>query len=217
MMWPKWPRLVVRGEPVAKDLAAEIIVRTSGLRFWSNDKGLQRRCYKAVGLASKELDSIGYPDWQAEARVKKELGVLELEFLNNAMVTSSYVDGPHGWIDWEGMVGCSGFSIGKWPDHESVLSEWRLIASTWPELVLTCQLQDDETGLYVEPLAQYQVADGAVAVEEPQGTLTSEATGTHGIGVAGLLFQPAAVCESGCSEAELRRAAALCRSKVDHG
>jgi len=172
----KWPQLLVSDSKVSKDLAAEIIIRTSGLYASCNDHLFEHEVRSAFGLnvilydynpketnrdRIKKINEI----YKQEALVKQELNILDLEYLHNSQIVSSYIGGPHGWINWDGDIGCYEFIIGKWPSHEKVLQEWKLIANTWPELDFRSQLIPDE-GECDSPVVEYIIKNGTVKVIE---------------------------------------------------
>jgi hypothetical protein len=156
-------------------LAAEILIRTDSFYLSCNDREWTRKLYGVLGVALDEHGLVENMDQEDEAKV--HYGVLQLEYLTNHRIASSYVGGPHGWIDWDGTIGCSTFNIGKWPDSERVLKEWELIASTWPELELQCQLVADEGE--GKPMVDYFISGGNVRMAEPTELLKGTATGVR--------------------------------------
>jgi hypothetical protein len=111
-------------------------------------------------------------DEDKSSQVKKQLGILDLEYLQNYQIASSYLSGPHGWCSWTGVICCDGYGIGKWPTVEEVLVEWKLIANTWPFLNLKCQLLSNENNdSSSKPLIQYIVKNGEVSLSLPKDLL----------------------------------------------
>lgn len=51
---PKWPALVVKGTPVTREQAMEIIIKTDGLYFCSNDREFEKDLYSLI----YELDNV---------------------------------------------------------------------------------------------------------------------------------------------------------------
>lgn len=168
---PKWPALVVVGEPVTVDQAAEILVRTDHWSISTNDREWERLVRQTAGLPPdrmnvkmEELREL----WAAEDRFRQSIGKLNLEYLSNSQIASCYIGGPHGWCDWAGRIGCSSYNIGKWPDTASVFEEWRIIAEAFPYLRLWSQLYDGEQCEDdVVPVIEYVVADGEVIAQAP--------------------------------------------------
>ena len=155
---PKWPALLVVGEPVTKKQAAEIIIRTQHFFFNTNDRVFQDQLQEAVGLdGDYDFDKIG--------KRYTEYKCLNIEFLVNSRIVSCYIGGPHGWCNWDGAIGCSSYNIGKWPTIEDVLAEWKTIAAAFPFLKLKSQLfsgEHDEEEL--KPVIQFNIADGQATI-----------------------------------------------------
>ncbi|WP_106239822.1 hypothetical protein [Nonomuraea fuscirosea] len=118
----KWPRLLVVGEPVTREQASEILVRTDDWFLSTND-----RAWKAAveGLAA-EYGMPAEPPFSADIETKKSawagkrewrqrVGVLQLEYLGNARIASPWIGGPKGWCDWDGRIGCGNYNVGKYP------------------------------------------------------------------------------------------------------
>jgi hypothetical protein len=150
----KWPLLLVSGEPVTEEQANEILVRTNSY-FMGNDREWVRFVRKTFGLPEEEWVPREIQDpaerlawWREHNRKEDEaraaLGLLDLEYLYNDRITSSWIGGPHGWCNWNGEIGTANYNIGKWPTVEEVTEEWQLIATSFPYLDLTAQLVTDE-------------------------------------------------------------------------
>jgi hypothetical protein len=193
---PKWPQIVVVGEPIARERALEILVRTSGLYFGCNDREWEEFCLAAFGMPSNQaregwpiLDN-GTPEgkkafnealdayFDEGRKARERFGVLELEYLTNHQIASSYIGGPYGWLSWDGLIGCHEFNIGKWPSANEVFKEWSMIAIEWPFLRLRCQLfnaeQCEEGGV---PLIEYKICEGKVTAHRAEAPLVSVLTG----------------------------------------
>ena len=89
----KWPTMLVMGNNVTKDQAKEIIIRTSGLQFTSNDKEYCKQLYEAAGVGSNDR---GWPKWEQWEQKKAEYGVLDLNYITNSRIVSCHIDGPIG-------------------------------------------------------------------------------------------------------------------------
>lgn len=183
---PKWPAITVIGDDVSQTQAAEILIRTDGympdFEYASNSRDLNERLSEIFGLPIHRLDhsktsaeerfDIMVPHWNAVERLKKRLGILPLEYLTNYQIASSYIGGPHGWVNWYGRVMTSGHNIGKWPGIETVAHEWVTIAKAFPFLNLRCQLYDKESCEEgATPVVTFEVEKGQVAVRRPEGEL----------------------------------------------
>lgn len=164
----KWPRLLVVGESVTHEQANEILIRTNN--WWyqhTND-----HVWNVVVAQSAHLktDDIGYLVVTREFR--DEIGALNLQYLNNDWIGSSWIGGPKGWCDWSGTVGCSTWNIGKWPSHEEVTEDWKMIAEAFPYLNLRAQLVANE-GEDTEPAGEWWIQRGeVVTIDGPTTFLT---------------------------------------------
>lgn len=173
----KWPALVVCGKSVTKEQAAEILIRTDGslpnFHYSSNDKPFECELMKLFGMPDKEEDLKNFQEcWAREDELRARLNKLDLQYLCNSQIVSSYIGGPHGWCNWEGSIFTNTYNIGKWPSVEEVAEEWDAIATAFPFLDLTCQLyskeQCEEDG---EPNIEFRVVDGNVTVQNPAATI----------------------------------------------
>jgi hypothetical protein len=174
----KWPRLIVAGERITPEQADEVLVRTH-LPFVScGDAEWQWLVEGALGVphqrdkdeawleSTKTGVKFNILAWhQAELDVWEELGWLSLSYLHNSRVEGD----PRGWCDWDGTVGCSTYTIGKWPTVEELTEEWRVIAEAFPFLRLQCQVRaeaqfgpDGEVVGVPPVVAEWHVGDGLV-------------------------------------------------------
>lgn len=175
---PKWPAFIVTGKNITVDQAKEILIRTGGRTFSSNDHNFDRELNLAFyGYYCDSYDLIDILRRQShiedayefmETRAK-EWGVLsDIYYLKNHQVVSAYVGGPHGWCHWDGSIGTTSYNIGKWPSVEDVYNEWVIIAKTFPYLELRCQLLSGETcEENVQPVVEYIVKNGKVKIKKP--------------------------------------------------
>lgn len=165
---PKWPALLVVGEPVSEEDACEILIRTNSSWFNTNDDEWKKQVFQAYGIKFSQ-DQHGFILDSNQFEVEKELGVLDLSFLDNDRIMSCWIGGPHGWCDWEGRIGSSNYNIGKWPSDERVLYEWMQIAQAFPFLKLKAQLLDRESHeADPKPLVTYEIENGvARQLDEP--------------------------------------------------
>lgn len=172
--YTKWPRLLVVGDDVTSEQANDILVRTDDWWIHTNDTAWET-AVNAIGeeygmpVYSARLG--GGPDlWREMAARKQRMGVLDLHYLENARIASSWIGGPKGWCDWDGRIGCSNYNIGKWPTEAEVTEDWQTIAAAFPYLNLHAQLVADEGD--GELLATWAVRDGEAALVEPAGLIT---------------------------------------------
>jgi hypothetical protein len=167
---PKWPECRVTGVPVTLAQAQEIIIRTDDLYFSSNDREFVKDLYRALGLKVK--DAYPYHEWEDMNVIHEEYGILDIEYLQTARIVSSYIGGPHGWINWNGVIQQYGKNIGKWPSVERIYDEWVVIARAFPYLELTCQLFSGEgCEDSTKPVIEYRVKNGKVRMAIPKKPL----------------------------------------------
>lgn len=159
----KWPRLLVIGEPVEPEQANEILLRTDDWWLMSNDKAWQETVRAAAGIT-------GADDWQASRDFQLRIDALELNFLHNSRIMSSWIGGPKGWCDWDGNIGCSTWNIGKWPSVEEVHKDWTAIAAAFPYLHLRAQLVPNEGGA-PHPAVEWLVRRGEAHLVESIGKM----------------------------------------------
>lgn len=204
---PKWPALAVEGNPVTKEQAAEILIRTDDLYFSCNDHAWKRQLYVAAGI---ELDSLSSslwtsPRWESIKAARQRLGCVDLEYLHNHRIASSFIGGPHGWCDWDGVIGCNSFNIGRWPSVAVVFREWQAIAKAFPYLSLRAQLYSGESceeNIY--PLVEYTIKDGVASLSLPGEPISLTPSVVEDLVVSLLL--PASVRERGCTLDTFKRA-----------
>jgi len=190
---PKWPALVVIGKDVTKEQADEIIIRTDGLAFSSNDREFIPQFLFAMKYVTEEERDILFGQHMTSMylyvnendsdilkalkekvekkidRLGKQLNSLRLGYLENQRILSAWVGGPHGWCDWTGRIFSNNYNIGKWPSIEEVLKDWEKIAHAFPFLDLKCQLHNgEECEDNTKPLIQFNVKHGKVEMVEPE-------------------------------------------------
>ena len=148
---PKWPAMVVKGRNVTLEQAAEIIIKTDShlpdFKYAGNDDALAKKMNELFGIpwesyGGKDFDHNTY--WNTKQRLSNKLGCIELAYLTNDRIISSYVGGPHGWCNWQGNIFTNSYNIGKWPEVEEVAQDWGNIAEAFPFLELQCQLFSEE-------------------------------------------------------------------------
>lgn len=169
---PKWPCMVVKGDKIKVDEAMVVIIRTGSFYFGSNDPAFADHLYKILEIDPKKYKSRPIDKIAVIQDRETEYGVLELEYLKNSRILSSYVRGPHGWCNWDGEIFSNNYNIGKWPSVETVYNEWKLIAKNFPFLNLKCQLYNGEhfeDG--IKPIIEYRVKDGRVSMSIPKDEL----------------------------------------------
>lgn len=180
----KWPRLIVVGDPVTREQANDILIRTNQWAFFStNDTGWEHAVEAAAAeCLGRPIEPNPAPDVDSERRIammrahwqrlrdwRERVGVLNLHYLENAQVMSSWMGGPHGWCDWDGRIGCSNYNIGKWPSKDDITEDLTAIAAAWPFLRMHVQVVANEGE--GDLLATWAVQDGKAAPVEPIGLI----------------------------------------------
>ena len=223
---PKWPGLLVRGEKITEEQAAEIILRTSGriscnddnftnavkcLIYDVQDDGKSAYYDKVNDLIREKIgvekDSPGAWEkiWGYKEKRDNEIGILELSYLGNYQICSSWIGGPHGWCNWDGTISACNYNIGKWPTVEVVYEEWVLIAKTFPFLDLRCQLLNHEQRFpemttNPGPVIEFRVKGGKVKMSIPSKVLCESED------VDVIAFDK----EIGCTIEDVKRALDIC-------
>lgn len=152
---PKWTGMLVKGRPVTKEQASEILIRTDNWYLQTNNIEFELALCKRFNL-SDDLDKV-------EA-FKTKLRILYLNFLSNQRICSSWIGGPYGWCDWDGNIFCDNYNLGKWPTAYNIFLDWNIIANAFPFLDLSCQIFDGEVGDNPKPLLQYDIREGRVDI-----------------------------------------------------
>jgi len=158
---PKWSALTVTGNPVTREQAAEILIRTNSW-YGCNDRKWEAAVWQSIGLEKETGYGLSY-----EERKEVNLGLLTLDYLVNDRIMSCWIGGTKGWCDWNGNIRTRNYNIGKWPTVEEVQIEWEVIAQTFPYLDLRAVLWSQEAGQPEnDPLVEFIVREGKVEVSE---------------------------------------------------
>ena len=128
----KWPGLLVVGERVTPDQAAEIIVRTGRWPMNCNDEEANKLFNGLIGPQK---------EWKKSFL---RINPIILNYIHNERITTSYIGGPKGWANWDGKIFANSYNIGKWPSLSEVTDDWVRIAQEFPFLNLKCQVIDCE-------------------------------------------------------------------------
>ena len=178
----KWPRLLVVGEPVTEQQANDILVRTFDWSwFHTNDRiwkaFIERLAADILGRpieppAGEQSSESRSTYWDGVRAWQERMGILDLHYLGNDMIASSWLGGPQGWCDWDGTIGCANYNIGKWPSTDAVTEDLTSIATAWPFLTMRVQLLSDEgTG---QLLNTWTVSDGHAELVEDATLIITE-------------------------------------------
>lgn len=166
---PKWPGMIVEGDDVSPATAAEILIKTDGhipdFEHAGNNPKFAEQLHRIFGIPSIDWKKRAMDHYEKLQALREQLGVLELEYLRNSRIVSSWIGGPNGWVNWQGKVGSHNKNIGNWPSVEAVHREWMLIAKTFPALKLTCWLYAKGTCEEENyPLVRFDVKNGDATV-----------------------------------------------------
>jgi hypothetical protein len=142
MEWPKWPKLLMVGETVKPEQAMEILIRTNHwyMLEYNYDQDIIGETIKK--FYTKTLASeyqIGENKIDGEDLIKK-LDALELNYLENARIQSSWIGGLKGWMNWDGKLFTNNYNIGKWPTEDELIYDIKTIINTFPYLDFELQL-----------------------------------------------------------------------------
>jgi hypothetical protein len=161
---PKWPFLTVEGDDITTDQAGEILIRTNSYPVYTNDEKWLNIVEKILGYPKSDDNNLKkFVD--AVDNFYKKFSIINIEYLNNNRIASSYIGGPHGWCNWDGKIFCNNYNIGKYPNAITVFEEWALIATIFPYLNLRAQLwsgEHCEDGIY--PVIEYLISNGNVDI-----------------------------------------------------
>lgn len=174
----KWPEMVVTGDPVTREQANEILIRTMHRDYWNscNDREWTAAVNEVLGFQNV-YESKNFEDrmevWGHNRELMDSLGVLELEYVYNSRVASAYIFGPHGWMNWDGTVtDNASYNVGKWPEESELIEDWERVAEAFPYLNLEIQFftdrgwdgSDEDTNEPAPLALVLRVKDGAVTV-----------------------------------------------------
>lgn len=172
---PKWPAIVVTGKKLNLEDTTEIMFRTSSFHLSSNDSSFERKFYDLFGIKySDEGGNYIKLDYDSIESVSKFYQLLNLQYLQNNRISSCWVGGPHGWLNWNGDIFCNNFNIGKWPSVEDVAKDWFAILESFPYLIIKCQLFNGESDEpYANdrdkfPLVEYIIGNDIITVRKPK-------------------------------------------------
>lgn len=163
---PKWPQMLVTGQPVTVDQAKDIIFATdttltSPYNYsGGNDRSWAEQFRERTGYAL--LDS----DWSLQERLRERANFLITEYVHNSWAACAFIYGPHGWCHPNGTIQYVD-NVGKWPSVETIANEWKVIAARWPFLDLWVTLMDGEgCEEGARPVVTLRIANGSVSYFE---------------------------------------------------
>lgn len=172
---PKWPQMIVRGQPVTVGQAKEIIRRTdyafTGV-LSGNDHATIRIIATKLGLPSAMYHHPSNRDdkfdWEAAADFRELWGTIPTDYVTNNWVSSAFVYGPHGWCHPDGTISYDD-NVGKWPNLDDIIKDWDTLAAAFPFLDLTVTLMNGESCEDdTRPVVTLKVRNGNVTVCPPE-------------------------------------------------
>lgn len=206
---PKWPALTVSGKWLNREQTSEVLMRTNAWSHSGNDQAWEKTILRLLGVPLRTDRSYPLYHWEDMNRVTTDLGCIPLNYLYNSRVSSSWIGGPHGWLNWDGRIHTVNYNIGKWPSVQEVLDEWKAIAAAFPYLDLQAQLWSGETSESPMPVVEYIVKGGKArvrAAKEPLLLPKFNEVDVSQMFVTGR--------ERGCSEDTLREALEVTRRRL---
>jgi hypothetical protein len=185
---PKWPQMIVVGQPVTPEQALEVIRRTDTFfthGYGGNDHRFDNMAKEIVGMPNTDLwrepaykemsqetqNRIWRERWDSLEAWRAKWGIIETEYVHNSWISCAYVGGPHGWCHPDGKIYYTD-NVGKWPSVEAIRNDWKKIAQAFPFLDLRVALMNGEScELGTCAVAGFRVKSGRVRVlpgESPQ-------------------------------------------------
>lgn len=165
---PKWPKMLVTGEPVTVEQAKEIIRRTDQTFAYitpGNDRAFSKWVFQTVGAPFSEPFSAPF---HVQDRWRTDWGFITTSYVHNDWITCSYIDGPHGWCHPDGQIGFVD-NIGKWPSVGEVVDDWRTLQAVFPFLKVGVTLYSGEwCEEDIHPLVSFQVGPWGVETVDPK-------------------------------------------------
>lgn len=163
---------------MTEEQAAEVIFCSTDIAYWSsNRKDHDKRVLEILGVPFEETD--GWPNVRTDPQNWYEMcdSIYHggyVDYLRMERISTCYVGGLHGFIEWDGTISNHFYNVGKWPSASEILDELEIIATRFPFLDLRFQIVDweyddshERTGEYYVH-AEYIVKNGSVTmVEDP--------------------------------------------------
>ncbi len=170
---PKWPQMYTTGKPVSEDQAIEIIRRTDYFfrSMGGNDEEFTNKIRTSVGMPILDYraghEKAFHEACKTQDAWRQKWECLWTSYVDNDWITCSYIYGPHGWMHPDGSVGFED-NVGKWPEAEEVLTDWKKIAKIWDFLDVGVTLMSGEhceDG--TRPVVSICVKDGGACLVDP--------------------------------------------------
>lgn len=186
--WPKWPKLLMVGETVKPEQAREILIRTNHwfMLEYNYSKGMIEETIKQFYKRTLAPEhQIGYNKIDVEDFIGK-LDVIELNYLDNARIQSSWIGGLKGWMNWDGKLFTNNYNIGKWPTEDELISDIETITKAFRyldfELQLVREYYDDYSNLERrEPFFTCKVKNKDIKIIERNSFITNPEESSDGL------------------------------------
>lgn len=176
---PKWACMLVKGEKITPEQAAEVLIRTNSTYLSTNNRSMEKQVYEILGArcetrthtrndGSKYTTETYHTD-----EMEQRFQMLDLTWIHNSRILSAWIGGPNGWCDWEGNIAMADKNLGKYPSGESIYNDWVKVAEAFPFLdlraqILPCESTEAlEAGPGLMPTMEFRVKNGEVTVMEP--------------------------------------------------
>lgn len=176
---PKWPQMLVWGQPVTREQARDIIYRTDDF-FWEfsaygggNNHEWNKWARETLGIQAVLDQADTQPEaarWRYTCDIESEVRELgqfvSTSYVRNSWASCAFIFGPHGWVHPDGKIGYVD-NVGKWPSADEIFEDWQVLATAFPYLDLTVTLMSGESCEDdAEPVVSFRVKDGKVLVLE---------------------------------------------------
>lgn len=164
---PKWPQMLVWGQPVTVEQAQDIILRTDDfLTDLYEHSGGNNHKWNTWARKTLGLDGLKN-NWELQEELRKAVGCVRTSYLRNDWASCCYVYGPHGWCHSDGTIGFVD-NVGKWPSAEELVSDWTALAEAFPFLDLHATFMTGESCEEdIQPRFTLRVKGGKVEMLEP--------------------------------------------------
>ncbi len=139
---PKWPQMIVTGKAVTTDQACEIIRKTDLFFeiFAGNNQeelDLLSRRLRIPCLSQLVFPRDIFKLYGSRETWRSVWGSLPTSYVQNSWISDN--GPPYGWCRPDGKIQYTG-NIGKWPEIEEVVEDWRRLANGFPYLHLVATL-----------------------------------------------------------------------------
>ncbi len=174
---PKWPQLIVTGNPVTEEQARDIIRRTDS--FLVSGHGGNNDTWNKKTLKLFEHPESWCAQWgdlhfgsriSYQKRWQDLIGAVPTEYVETDRASCCFVGGPHGWMHVDGSISFSD-NVGKWPSVSDVLEDWKALSKAFPYIDVGATLRNGEScEERTVPVVSFRIKDGKVSLVDPKDT-----------------------------------------------